>query len=81
MYKYFSHEKIIWKMFHVKHLGDLLNIEWSGNYCSWRKVRIVFFLLYRIVVTIQNQDNTSLYCAELHSPYENVVAAGQKPSP
>ena len=35
----------------------------------------------RMIVTIQNQDNTSLYCAELHSPYENVVAAGQNPSP
>ena len=37
--------------------------------------------LYRVYVTVQSQDNTSLYCAELHSLYENVVAAGQNPSP
>ena len=38
-------------------------------------------MIIRKMVTIQNQDNTSLYCAELHGPYENVVAAGQNPSP
>ncbi len=27
-------------------------------------------IINRKIVTIQNQDNTILYCPELHSPYE-----------
>lgn len=82
--KYYLKNDVLDIVFDKKKIETAAIIEHIMKKCSIEDVQLHEPDLegtIKKLVTIQDQDNTILYCAELHSPYDTVVVTGKNPSP